>query len=131
MVHIFYFFVLLFYFFLKNLDYQNLKEIIDVWLHKLPITTDLAESAGQHNLLCDIVMKRSDIIFGENNKNVPHIIRTLCKVLETKYSNDDVDKKIKIILSEMKKNSNLVALVPEAKKGAKEKVKKKIDQYFG
>ena len=112
-------------------DYQNLKEIIDVWLHKLPITTDLAESAGQHNLLCDIVMKRSDIIFGENNKNVPHIIRTLCKVLETKYSNDDVDKKIKIILSEMKKNSNLVALVPEAKKGAKEKVKKKIDQYFG
>ena len=112
-------------------DYQNLKEIIDVWLHKLPITTDLAESAGQHNLLCDIVMKRSDMIFGDNNKNVPHIIRTLCKVLETKYSNDDVDKKIKIILSEMKKNSNLVALVPEAKKGAKEKVKKKIDQYFG
>ena len=114
----------------KPEEYQNLKEIINIWLYKLPITTDLAESAGQHDLLCDIIMKDSNMIFGENNKNVPHIIRILCKIVDTKYSNADVDKKIKIILNEMKKNSNLVALVPEAKKGAKDKVKKKIAQYF-
>ncbi len=47
-----------------------------------------------------------------------------------KYSNDDVDKKIKTILSEMKKNSALVALVPEAKKDASKKVINKIKEYF-
>ena len=111
-------------------EYPNLKEIINKWLYHLPIVTDLAESAGQHGLLCDIVINKSDAIFGENNKNVPHIIRILCKVVNTKYSNDEVDKKIKTILEEMKKNSDLVALVPDAKKGASEKVKKKIQQYF-
>jgi len=112
-------------------EYPNLKEIINKWLYKLPIVTDLTESAGQHGLLCDIVINMPDMIFGENNKNVPHIIRTLCKVVNTKYSNDDVDKKIKTILEEMKKNDALVALVPEAKKGASEKVKKRIQHYFG
>jgi hypothetical protein len=111
-------------------EYPNLKEIINIWLENLPITGDLAESAGQHDLLCEIVMKKPDIIFGENNKNVPHIIRILCKVVNTKYSKDEVDAKIKTILEEMKKNSTLVALVPEAKKGASEKVKKKIKQYL-
>jgi hypothetical protein len=67
-------------------------------LENLPITGDLAESAGQHDLLCEIVMKKPDIIFGENNKNVPHIIRILCKVVNTKYSKDEVDAKIKTIL---------------------------------
>ena len=112
-------------------EYPNLKEIINKWLYKLPIVTDLTESAGQHGLLCDIVINMPDMIFGENNKNIPHIIRTLCKVVNTKYSNDDVDKKIKTILEEMKKNDALVALVPEAKKGASEKVKKRIQHYFG
>ena len=111
-------------------EYPNLKQIIDIWVENLPIIGDLAESAGQHDLLCEIVMKKPDIIFGENNKNVPHIIRILCKVVNSKYSNDSVDTKIKTILEEMKKNSALVALVPEAKKGASEKVKKKIKQYL-
>ena len=69
------------------------------------------------------------MIFGENNKNVPKIIKVLCKVINSKYSNDKVDAKIKTILQEMK-NSALVSFVPEAKKGASDKVKKKIKQYL-
>ena len=111
-------------------EYPDIKDIINIWLEHLPICTDLAESAGQHDLLCDIVIQNSNMIFGDNNKNVPKIIRILCKVVGTKYSNDDVDKKIKTILSEMKKNSALVALVPEAKKDASKKVINKIKEYF-
>ena len=70
------------------------------------------------------------MIFGENNKNVPMIMRILCKIVGTKYSNEEVDKKIKVILEGMKNNKDLVALVPEAKKGASDKVKKKIKQYL-
>ena len=114
----------------RGKEYSNLKEIIQTWLDNLPIVTDLVESAGQHDLLCDIIINSSDMIFGENNKNVPKIIKVLCKVINSKYSNDKVDAKIKTILEEMKKNSTLVALVPEAKKGASDKVKKKIKQYL-
>ena len=115
----------------KGALYPNIKEIIDIWLEHLPIKNDLVESPGQHDLLCELIIKSSDNIFGENNKNVPKIIRILCKILNTKYSNEKIDEKIKTILVEMKKNSGLVALVPEAKKGASKKVLKKIQEYFG
>ena len=115
----------------RRSEYPNIKEIITKWIDNLPITGDLAESAGQHNFLCEILVKQPDIVLGDNNKNVPQIIRIFCKVVNTKYSNDDVDKKIKIIFEEMKKNEAIVSLVPEAKKKASDKVKKKIEQYFG
>ena len=91
----------------------------------------MVESAGQHDILCDAILNSSDVVFGENNKNVPHIIRILCKIVKSKYSNDDIDKKILTIFDAMKKNNVIVALIPEAKKKANEKIKKKIDKYLG
>ena len=114
----------------KKEFYPNLREIYDIWIDNLPITGDLVESAGQHDILCDDILKSSEIVFGENNKNVPHIIRILCKIVKSKYSNDDVDKKIMTILNAMKNNNAIVSLIPQAKKGASEKVKKKIDKYL-
>ena len=114
----------------KKEFYPNLREIYDKWIDNLPITGDLVESAGQHDILCDDILKSSEIVFGENNKNVPQIIRILCKIVKSKYSNDDIDKKIMTILNAMKNNNAIVSLIPEAKKGASEKVKKKIDKYL-
>ena len=51
--------------------------------------------------------------------------------MKSKYSNDDIDKKILTIFDAMKKNNVIVALIPEAKKKASEKIKKKIDKYLG
>ena len=53
---------------------------IEKWLDNLPIEGDVSESAGQHDLLCDIVMQSPDMIFVENNANAPKIIRIICKV---------------------------------------------------
>ena len=114
----------------KKEFYPNLREIYDIWIDNLPITGDLVESAGQHDILCDDILKSSEIVFGENNKNVPHIIRILCKIVKSKYSNDDVDKKIMTILNAMKNNNAIVSLITQEKKGASEKVKKKIDKYL-
>ena len=70
------------------------------------------------------------MIFGENNSNVPKIIRILCKINDSKYSNKEVDKKIKTIIEGIKQNSALLALVPQAKENASKKVKARIDSYF-
>ena len=114
----------------RGKEYPNLKEIIEKWLNNLPIKGDISESAGQHDLLCDIVMQSPDMIFGENNCNVPKIIRIICKVYDSKYSNKEVDEKIKKIIDGIKQRSDLMALVPEAKKDASKKVKSRIDNYF-
>lgn len=115
----------------QDKNYSNIQEIVNTWVQNLPITGDLAESVGQHSILCDLLINSPNVIFGENHKNVPHIMRVLCQVVNTKYSNDELDKRIEMILAEMKKNTTLVSFVPEAIKGANDKVKKKIEKYFG
>ena len=114
----------------RGKEYPNLKEIIEKWLNHLPIEGDISESAGQHDLLCDIVIQSPDMIFGDNNVNIPKIIRILCKVYDSKYSNEDVDNKIKKIIEEIKKNPTLMELIPNAKKNASKKVISRIDKYF-
>jgi hypothetical protein len=114
----------------RGKEYSNLKEIIDKWLQNLPITEDLAESAGQHDLLCDIVLQSPDMIFGNDNANVPKIIRVLGKIVDSKYSNEEVDNKIKKIFNGIKSNNALFALIPKAKEGATKKVISKISKYL-
>ena len=111
-------------------EYPNLKEIISKWLYNLPIQGDISESPGQHDLLCDIVMNSPDMIFGDKNANVPKIIRILCKVYDSKYSNKDVNEKIKKIIEGIKKNGDLMACIPKAKVNASKKVKSRIEKYF-
>ena len=110
--------------------YSNLTEIIDKWLEHLPIIYDINESAGMHNLLCDIILEKSDMIFGDNNKNVPKIIRVLCKIIDTRYSNNEINEKIIKILNAIKNNSSLAPCVEEAKKDATKKILVKIQKYF-
>ena len=114
----------------RGKEYPNLKQIIEKWLNNLPIIGDVSESAGQHDLLCDIVIQSPDMIFGENNANVPKIIRVLCHVYDSKYSNDEVNAKIKKIFEGIKQNSALMALIPKAKEKASNNVKTRIETYF-
>ena len=111
-------------------NYSNLTEIIDKWLENLPIIYDVNESAGMHDLLCDIILQKSEMIFGPNNKNVPKIIRILCRINETKFSNKDINEKINKILNAIKDNNSLAPCIEEAKKDASKKVLEKIQKYF-
>ena len=114
----------------RGKEYPNLKEIIGKWLDNLPIKGDISESAGQHDLLCDIIIQSPDMIFGDNNCNIPKIIRILFKVYDSKYSNKDVDEKIKQIIEGIKQRSELMPLIQQAKENASKKVKSRIDKYF-
>jgi hypothetical protein len=114
----------------RGKEYTNLKQIIEKWLNNLPIKGDISESAGQHDLLCDIVLQSPDMIFGDNNSNLPKIIRIICKVYDSKYSNKEVDEKIKKIIEGIKQNNSLMAFIPSAKETASKKVKARIEKYF-
>jgi hypothetical protein len=114
----------------RGKNYTNLKQIIEKWLNNLPIKGDISESAGQHDLLCDIIIQSPDMIFGENNQNLPKIIRIICKVYDSKYSNKEVDEKIKKIIEGIKQNNALMEFIPSAKDTASKKVKARIEKYF-
>ena len=63
-------------------------------MKKLHIPEYISESAGQYDLLCDIIIQSPDMIFGNNNENVPKIISILCKIVNSKYSNEKLIKKL-------------------------------------
>ena len=114
----------------KKNEYTNIKEIIEKWLHNLPIVEDISESPGQHELLCNIIIESPNMIFGDNNKNVPQIIQVLCKIIGSKYSNEEIDTKINKIFEGIKQNSELMKLVPEAKNNAEKLIASRINKYF-
>ena len=58
------------------------------------------------------------------------IIRILCRINETKFSNKDINEKINKILNAIKDNNSLAPCIEEAKKDASKKVLEKIQKYF-
>ena len=111
--------------------FPNLKEMISQWLQYLPITHDVGECPGMHGLLCDIIINSASVIFGDGNANVPKIIRVLCKIHGTQYSNEEIDKKAMQILTEFKNNPAFSASIAAAKEGAKKGILTKINKIFG
>jgi hypothetical protein len=111
--------------------YPNIKEIINQWLQHLPIVFDVSESVGMHELMCDLIIKNSEMVFGENNSNLPKIIRILAKIYKSsKLSNKKLDENIKVIIDGIKNNSDLNKFITEAQKDAKKSIQNKIKEYF-
>lgn len=118
----------------KIIKYQgekiNLKEVVDKWISFLPIEEDKSEGKEQYELLCDIVLKRSDIIVGENNKNLPQIIKVLSKAYKTSFSEEKIDENISLIMKNFKENASLHVFVEESIKISEDKVANKIRDFF-
>jgi hypothetical protein len=111
----------------NNLD---LNLWIPKWLSYLPLKYDVKEAQLQHKLLCDIIINKPEYLLGEKNANLPKIIRILCKVYESKLSEESVDEMIKTILTNIKNNPALHPFVDEALLSAKKKIKAKIEKFF-
>lgn len=111
----------------NSIDVNN---IILKWLNLLPLKYDAKEAANQHDFLCDVVISNSQLVVGENNSNLPRIIRILAKVYDSKNSNDEVDKKILQIFEGIKTNPSLHECVRQAKELVDDKLGKKIAVHF-
>jgi len=118
----------------KIIKYQgekiNLKDVVDKWISFLPLEEDKSEGKEQYELLCDIILKRSDVIVGENNKNLPQIIKVLSKAYKTSFSEEKIDENIRVIMKNFKENASLHVFVEEAVKISENKVADKIRDFF-
>jgi len=83
------------------------KSLINHWLKYLPITYDTNECPEQHELLCDIIIHKSELILGSNNENLPSVLRILARIYTTKYSTKEINDKIDLIFKSIKNNKTL------------------------
>ena len=118
----------------KIIQYQhsvlNVSEWIPRWLNHLPLSFDAKESVNQHQFLTNIVINNSALIFGDNNVNLPKVIRVLARIYQTKFSNSEIDKNIETIFGKIKETPSLHSFVAVAKDGAENKILKKINIHF-
>jgi len=118
----------------KIISYQgnhlDLSLWIPKWLSYLPLKYDIKEAQLQHKLLCEIMMNKPEYLLGENNANLSKIIRILCKVYESRLSDENVDAIIKTILTNIKNNSAFHPFVNDALSTAKKNIKVKIEKFF-
>lgn len=115
----------------KIIKYQaahvDLKNICTQWLSYLPIRKDEAEMIEQHELLCDIILNKAEIIFGDNLSNAPIIIKVLARVYNSKYSDSSINLKIKQIVEKIKIDATLQNLFANMiERESDEKSKKRL-----
>jgi hypothetical protein len=101
------------------------------WINLLPLNWDANEAINQHTFLCDILVSNSTLVLGENNVNLPKVIRILCKIHQTKFSDEEMDTRVGKLLSEIKGNQSLCQYVELAKTGCDSEILKKIKLHFG
>jgi hypothetical protein len=100
------------------------------WLSYIPMRYDIKEAIEQHGLLCDILLNKPELINGENNANLPKIIRILAKIYESRFSDETVDNKIKNISINIRNKPELFSFIKLAEEEAKKNIKIKIEKLF-
>jgi len=115
-------------------DGIDISSIIPKWLEHLPILNDLDESEEQHLMLCQIVNNQSNLVIGQNFVNLPKVLKIFARVYNTKkYSNEEIDKNIKNIITSILSNNETKNILIHTKEHLTEKegnLKKKFDTFL-
>lgn len=86
----------------------DLKLLCPKWVNLLPIIEDNDEMFEQHELLCDLILNTPDLILGENLTEFPSVVKVLSRIYKSnKYSDDNINSKIKQIMSKIKGDGKL------------------------
>jgi hypothetical protein len=112
----------------QNVD---LGVLVPSWVNLLPLNWDAKESINQHSFFCDLLVNNSNYVLGENNAHLPKVIRILCKIHQTKFSDTELDIRVEKILGEIKGNPSLHQYVALAKNGCEAEILKNINTHFG
>jgi hypothetical protein len=101
------------------------------WVRYLPIVYDLNECEEQHNLLCDIIIRRPELILGNNYSNLPSLLRILAKIYKSaKYTTNEIDTKIKSIFDNLKANEITYRILLESLEGFEKNIQTKIKKII-
>ncbi len=119
----------------KMIKYQgsfvNLENCFYLWIRNLPIVYDETESIEQHGILTDFIMAKPDLAYGNNLVNLDQILRIFVKIYSTeKYSNEDIDGKIRNIIIMWKQNEQFLSAVENIKNSSENSMKKKITKLL-
>ncbi len=91
----------------KGIQYKKINDInlINLWIEFLPIKVDKTEMEEAHNILCDFILNQN--YFNLDDFHLLKIIEILIDIYkEENKSNFDVNKKIELIFSNIKSNTN-------------------------
>ena len=102
-------------------ELNDLNKYLDIWINSLPITQDHTEGKLNNKFLMEKLREDPNIILGDGNKNLSHIIVVLSKAYNSEDSEDDTNKLIEQfangVLSNQEFKSVLDKVVSEHKKG--------------
>lgn len=105
----------------------SLAELVKKWVDNLPLTEDEVEAQKQHKIFVDMLQNNVDMVIGSNKESLCKVIRILCKICDTKFSDDNTNEEIKKLLNGIKSNNQFSSYVQtsinEANKELQEKMK--------
>ncbi|KAJ5067672.1 karyopherin (importin) beta 3 [Anaeramoeba ignava] len=80
----------------------DLNRSLPLWLSYLPVLIDKEESIVTYSLLCSFIEENNPFLLGNQNQNIPQILRIFCSVIETDLINKEISQRIANILSQIK-----------------------------
>ena len=84
----------------KAIYYKNLTEInyLYFWIENLPIKYDETEMEEEHDILCEFIINNKHILYNIDEIHLYKIVKIFLEIYKEKNSsNNDIDKKIKLI----------------------------------
>jgi len=72
----------------QGLESGLLQQGLSVWLQQMPLRADPQQSWLSSLLLCDLIESCDKYLFGENNTNIPRIMRVLYEILKSGQTED-------------------------------------------
>lgn len=93
----------------KIIKYQgqliDVNKYVDTWINLMPLKNDISEGKIMNEFLIEILQKNSQLVLGENNKNLTQIIQVLFEVYNTSQTSEECNIHIKDYLKKL--NSSL------------------------
>ena len=95
----------------KAIYYKNLTEInyLYFWIENLPIKYDETEMEEEHDILCEFIINNKHILHNFDEIHLYKIVKIFLEIYKEKNSsNNDIDKKIKLIIKSKVEFRNVI-----------------------
>lgn len=111
-------------------SYINYDEVLLKWIKALPLQYDELESEKNIKFLLEILQNQSDKVLGQNNSNLPKILRILCKVYDTKFASESDMETIKIVIKNIFNNQSYENIVKTSINEANSELQEKMKELY-
>jgi len=92
------------------------------------LVKDKEEGIPQHQMLCEILGNKPEMIIGDAYQHLAHVIRIFIKIYKKKTSNTEINNMINQLMLKLTQNPEIFAKIQNTDFTAEEK--KKIDQLL-